>query len=56
MGQILHSCARTTEAVRLAIQNSKESLKALAKKYSINAKTVAKWKKRKYVADSAMGS
>lgn len=55
MGQILHSCARTTEAVRLAIQHSKESLRVLAKKYSINPKTVAKWKKRKFTQDCAMG-
>jgi len=29
-----------------AIQNSQESLRALAKRYCINQKTVAKWKKR----------
>ncbi len=46
MGQILHGCAKTTEAIRFAIQNSQESLKTLARKYSINPKTVAKWKKR----------
>lgn len=55
MGQVLHGCAKTTEAIRRTIQNSKESLKALAKKYCINPKTVAKWKKRKYVHDSPMG-
>ncbi len=43
MGQILHGCAKTTEAIRFAIQNSQESLKTLARKYSINPKTVAKW-------------
>ena len=47
MGQVLHGCATTTEAVRRAIQNSQESLRALAKRYGINQKTVAKWKKRK---------
>ena len=30
MGQILHGCATTTEAVRRAIQNSQESLRLLA--------------------------
>ena len=30
MGQILHKCATTTEAVRQAIQNSQESLSSLA--------------------------
>ena len=55
MGQILHACARTTDAVCLSIQNSQESLKILSKKYSINPKTVAKWKKRKSTQDAAMG-
>lgn len=55
MGQILHGCARTTEAIRLSIQTSKDSLRSLAKKYSITANTVAKWKKRKTVQDMPMG-
>ena len=55
MGQILHGCAKTTKAVRYAIQNSKESLKSLAKKYSINPKTVAKWRNRDSVEDAMMG-
>ena len=46
MGQVLHGSATTTEAVRRAIQHSQESLRALAKRYGINPKTVAKWKKR----------
>ncbi len=46
MGQVLHGSARTTEAVRRAIQHGQESLRALAKRYGINQKTVAKWKKR----------
>ena len=55
MGQILHGSATTTEAVRRAIQNSQESLRALAKRYGINQKTVAKWKKRTSVADLPTG-
>src|ERR1700756_2436163 len=55
MGQILHGCATTTEAVRRAIQNSQESLRALAKRYGINQKTVAKWKERETVADLSTG-
>lgn len=55
MGQILHGCAKTTEAVRRAIQNSQESLKALARKYAINPKTVAKWKRRSSAQDAPMG-
>ena len=42
MGQVLHGSATTTEAVRRAIQGSQESLRALAKRYGINPKTVAK--------------
>src|ERR1700751_2655704 len=55
MGQILHGCATTTEAVRRAIQNSQESLRGLAKRYGINQKTVAKWKRRETVADLPTG-
>src|SRR5271154_4917766 len=55
MGQVLHGCATTTEAVRRAIQNSQESLRALAKRYGINQKTVAKWKQRETVADLPTG-
>lgn len=55
MGQVLHGGARTTEAVRRAIQNSEESLKALSQRYGINPKTVAKRKKRQKAQDSAMG-
>ncbi|MFG1476600.1 hypothetical protein V5F56_19515, partial [Xanthobacter agilis] len=55
MGQVLHGCATTTEAVRRAIQHSQESLRALAKRYGINQKTVAKWKKRTSCADLPTG-
>ena len=55
MGQVLHSSATTTEAVRRAIQDSQESLRALARRYGINPKTVAKWKKRQSVKDRPTG-
>ena len=55
MGQVLHGCATTTEAVRRAIQHSQESLRALARRYGINQKTVAKWKKRSATADLLTG-
>ena len=45
MGQIRHGSATTTEAIRRAIQNSEESLKALSVVYGINQKTLAKWRK-----------
>jgi Integrase core domain len=55
MGQILHGSATTTEAVHRAIQHSQESLRTLAKRYGVNQKTVAKWRKRTSVADLRTG-
>ena len=55
MGQVLHGSARTTEAIRRAIQHSEESLRQLSRRYGVNQKTVAKWKKRTSVADRPTG-
>src|SRR5215217_2745355 len=55
MGQVLHGSARTTETIRRAIQHSQESVRSLARRYGINQKTVAKWKKRGSVADHRTG-
>ena len=55
MGQVLHGCAKTTEAVRLAIQKSRESISKLSKCYRLNPKTVAKWKNRSSTSDAPMG-
>ena len=55
MGQVLHGCATTTEAIRRAIQNSQESLRALARRYGVNQKTVAKWRKRESTTDQPTG-
>ena len=55
MGQVLHGCARTTEAVRRAIQDSQASLNVLAARYGINPKTIAQWRQRQNVQDSPMG-
>ena len=55
MGQVLHGSARTTEAIRRAIQHSQESLRVLAKRHGIDPKTVAKWKKRSSVRDRRTG-
>jgi transposase InsO family protein len=55
MGQVLHGSARTTAAVRRAIQDSQESLRSLARRYGVNPKTVAKWKKRASVRDLPTG-
>jgi len=55
MGQILHGCARTTAAVRRAIQHSQESLLKLSGRHGINPKTVLKWRQRSFVEDAPMG-
>src|ERR1700758_2596606 len=55
MGQVLHGSATTTEAVRRAIQHSQESMRALARRYGVNPKTVAKWKGRRSVTDLPTG-
>ena len=55
MGQVLHGCATTTHAVRAALQRSKAPLQELAAQHGLNAKTVAKWRKRTFVHDAAMG-
>jgi len=55
MGQVLHGCATTTEAIRRAIQGSQESLRALSRRYGVNQKTIAKWKRRGSTADRPTG-
>lgn len=55
MGQVLHGSATTTQAVRRAIQHSQASLRALAKRYGIDPKTVSKWRARGSVADRRTG-
>jgi transposase InsO family protein len=55
MGQVHHGGATTTAAVRRAIQQSQDSLRALARRHGINPKTVAKWRKRTSVQDQRTG-
>jgi transposase InsO family protein len=55
MGQLLHGSARTTAAVRRAIQHRQESIAKLAERDDLNPKTVAKWRKRTQVRDAPMG-
>lgn len=55
MGQVLHGRATTAEAVRRAIQGSQESLRALSRRYGINQRTVAKWKRRSSTTDQPTG-
>lgn len=55
MGQVLHGSARTTEAVRRAIQLRQESVRATVKRYGISPTTVQKWHDRETPVDAAMG-
>jgi transposase-like protein len=55
MGQLLHGSAGTTAALRRAIQQSQASIAKLAKRYDLNPKTVAQWKKRTHGEDAPMG-
>jgi hypothetical protein len=56
LDQIRHGCARTTEAVRRAIQDSQASVRVPAARYGVGPTTGQKWKKRRSVADMPMGS
>ena len=55
MGQVLHGCARTTEAVRRAIQLQQESVRSLARRFGVSPTTIQKWRKRTTTVDAAMG-
>ena len=50
-----HSRATTTPRVRRAIQLSEEKNIALAKRYGVSRKTIAKWKARESTSDARMG-
>ena len=55
MGQVLHGCARTTQAVRHAIQLQQESVRDLARRFGVSPTTIQKWRKRTTTTDAAMG-
>ena len=56
MSNILHPNAKTTPRIRKEIQESKESIAKLAKKYNLNPKTIFKWKHRKDLNDRKSGA
>ena len=55
MGQVLHGCARTTQAVRRAIQLQQESVRTLAWRFGVSPTTIQKWRKRTTTVAAAMG-
>ena len=55
MADVLHGSARTTPRVRAELQASQESTRALAARYGLNPKTVAKWRGRSTTSDAPMG-
>ena len=55
MAEVLHGSARTTPRVRAELQASQESTRALAARYGLDPKTVAKWRARTTIADAPMG-
>ncbi len=55
MGQARHGSAKTTRAIRAAIQRSQASLATLSRELGINPKTVAKWRKRQTQEDRKTG-
>ena len=55
MAELLHGSARTTPRVRAELQASKASTRTLAKRYGLNPKTVAKWRRRPTTSDAPMG-
>jgi transposase InsO family protein len=55
MVQVLHARAKTTIATRKEIQDSKKSIRVLAKEYNVNFKTILKWKNRDDVLDKPFG-
>lgn len=55
MGSVHHANAKTTVRVRKEIQESKESIAQLAKRYNLNPKTVIKWRKSGVSEDGRSG-
>ena len=51
MGQVRHGRATTAHAIGATIQRSQATTAALSRELGINAKTVAKWRKRETLED-----
>ena len=55
MAPSLHGSARTTPRARAELQAAQASTRALAARYGLNPKTVAKWRHRTTTGDRPMG-
>ncbi|MEM9424349.1 MAG: IS481 family transposase [Spirochaetota bacterium] len=55
MGSVLHPNAKTTPRIRKEIQESTESALLLAKRYSVNVKTIYRWRRANSTQDSKSG-
>jgi len=55
MVSILHANAKTTPKIREEIRDSKESIAALAERFSLNPKTVSKWRHAGRTVDNRSG-
>lgn len=55
MAQVLHGSATTTRRIRAQIQSAQAPTATLARRYGVNPKTVAKWRRRPSVEDLPMG-
>ena len=51
MSQVYHSNAKTNSHIREIIQKSNLSNLELAKKLSVNKKTISKWRNRSFITD-----
>ena len=51
----MHPSAKTTLEIRAAIQQSDASVRALARTYGVNPKTVQKWRHRTFTEDAPSG-
>ncbi len=52
---MFHARAKTTPKVRRKMQKHQKSLMTLAKRYGVNLKTIAKWRKIDFVHDAPTG-
>jgi hypothetical protein len=55
ISELLHGSARTTPRIQVELQASQESSRALAQRYGLNPKIVAKWRSRTTTSDAPMG-